>query len=172
MIVLVTGGSKCGRSRYAESLFERFEQKKYYIATMRPYGGDSLEAIARHRELRAGKGFETIEKYTDLEQISPENGCGILLECMSNLIANEMFTQDGVNDPTEKIMRGIEALAERAGLLVIVSSDVGGDGIKYDGSTMEYIRVMGKINALIAAKADSVTECIYGLPFALKGSVK
>ena len=50
----------------------------------------------RHRKMRAGKGFETVECYTGLKNLDfPENAV-VLLECMSNLAANEMFEEKGL----------------------------------------------------------------------------
>lgn len=60
---------------------------------MRPFGAEGMWRVERHRKLRAGKGFETIECYVNLkEQTLPEKGV-VLLECMSNLTANEMLSR-------------------------------------------------------------------------------
>ena len=66
MTTLVTGGSKCGKSHFAEKILDCRNEKKIYIATMQPFGKDAFEAIERHRVMREGKNFITIEKYTDI----------------------------------------------------------------------------------------------------------
>ena len=161
MIILITGGSKCGKSSAAESLLNGFAGKKYYIAAMEPYGEDALRAIARHREMRRGKGFETIERPRDIGGLMlPESGlprCA-LLECLTTLCANEMFTPGGITDPSEKIIQGIKKLAAQNEKLVIV--------------TNEYIRIMSRLNSRVAALADTVTECVCGIPLVLKGELK
>ena len=171
MMTLVTGGSKCGKSHYAEKIFDNFTGKKFYIATMEPYCEEALQAIERHRKIRAGKGFETIEKYTDIEDISLPENCGILLECTANLCANEMFRDDKIYDPTEKIINGFRYLKSRSEELVIVTNDVGSDGISYESGTEKYIEIMGKINRLAAEISDNVIECVYGIPVPLKGTL-
>ena len=168
-MTLMTGGSKCGKSRLAESLLSRCETRKIYIATMRPYGEEAFAAIERHRRMRAGKGFETVEKYTALDEVVLPEDCAVLLECMANLCANEMFAESGVNDPTERIMSGIRHLKARASELVIVTNNVGSDGVNYSPETNGYIEAMGRLNALTAALADNVIECVYGVPVVLKG---
>lgn len=168
MITLVTGGSKCGRSRYAEKLLVN-SKNKIYIATMQPFGEEAYRTIERHRKLRAGKGFVTIEQYTDMEKAEIPRCDGILLECIANLTANEMFSETPADDIPGKIMKGITHLSEQTGHLVIVTSQVGSDGIDYSPETMRYIENMGKINALIADTADNVIECVYGIPVTLKG---
>lgn len=171
MTTLVTGGSKCGKSSFAENILDRFRGRKIYIATMQPFGADAFEAIERHRKMRAGKGFETVEQYTDIHEISLDNGCAALLECVGNLCANEMFSGGKICCPTDKIVSGIRSLSKRVPELVIVSNQVGSDGISYADGTAEYIRSLGEINRYIADFADNVIECVYGVPVLLKGDL-
>ena len=65
MIHLVIGGSGSGKSEFAENLLED-SQRKYYIATMQVYEEEGRKKVARHRRLRAGKGFQTIEQPRDM----------------------------------------------------------------------------------------------------------
>ena len=61
MVILVIGGSGSGKSEYAEGRCVQLNTKeKLYIATMEPFGEESLARIARHRRLRQGKGFDTL----------------------------------------------------------------------------------------------------------------
>ena len=172
MTVLVTGGSKCGKSHFAESLFNDFSGEKIYIATMQPYGDEAFAAIERHRKMRSGKGFETIEKHTDIGSVNVTESCGVLLECMGNLCANEMFCDEEMTYPADKIIDGIKQLKNRTKLLIIVTNEVGSDGISYAEGTAEYIRAMGEINRRTAELSDLVVECVYGVPVPLKGTIK
>lgn len=172
-MILLTGGSACGKSSYAESLCLRFSQPRWYIAAMRPYGDGSAEKIARHRELRRGKGFETIERYTDLAGlVLPERGT-VLLECICNLTANEMFDEQGnQTDPFNAVMDGVETLHCQSDTLVVVTNDVGSDNKDYDPGTRAYVRALGKINAALAQQADVVCELVCGIPIVLKGELE
>ena len=169
MMILVTGGSKCGKSRYAESLFHDFAGQKYYLATMKPYGADAFEAIERHRRMRADKGFLTVEQYTDIALAEIPDGSAVLLECMGNLLANEMFRDGEIIPCADKISADLERLNRRTALLVIVSNQVGSDGICYEAGTAAYIAALGAVNQKIAANADKVIECVYGIPVTVKG---
>ena len=94
MIHLVTGGSGSGKSEYAENWLTGRNKKDgtyIYIATMQPYTEETMKKIERHHRLRAGKGFRTLEKYTDLSELEIPKNQGILLECISNLVANELY---------------------------------------------------------------------------------
>ena len=85
MLTLITGGCKCGKSSIAEDILSDFCGRKIYIATMEPFGEEAHTAISRHRIMRSGKGFETVEKYTDIQDIDLPDGCAVLLECACNL---------------------------------------------------------------------------------------
>lgn len=171
-MILLTGGSACGKSSYAESLCLRFDLPRYYIAAMRPYGDGSAEKIERHRQLRRGKGFETIERYTDLAGlILPERGT-VLLECVCNLTANEMFDDAGnMTDPYDAVMEGVAALHRQCENLIVVTNDVGSDNKDYDSGTKAYVRALGRINAALAQQADAVYELVCGIPLVLKGEL-
>ena len=173
MLAVITGGSGSGKSEYAESVATSLAKRDglplYYIATMRPFGEEGKRRVERHRKLRAGKGFETIECYVNLkEQSLPDKGV-VLLECMSNLTANEMFEPEGAGDNTvEEVQAGVDALRERCAHLVIVTNDIFSDGITYDEITGLYQERLGIINQNIAAEADAVTEVVCGIPLQLK----
>ena len=173
MRILLTGGSACGKSSYAENLAVQCPAPRYYVAAMKPYGCGSRERIDRHRETRKGKGFTTIERYDDpAGLILPERGV-VLLECMCNLTANEMFDDVGnVHDPFDGLMRGIKALEAQCDTLIVVTNDVGSGVGVHDPGTMLYIETLGRVNAALAARFDAVYELVCGMPIAIKASSK
>lgn len=175
MITLIIGGSGSGKSAYAEKYVLEHAKNlpKYYIATMQIYDAEGVRKVERHRRLRAGKGFVTIEQPTDIAGAVNKISCGIaLLECMSNLVANEMFSSEAMPETDEVVQRvitGIKALAQPLDHLVIVSNNVFEDGIAYDASTLRYIEALGRINTELASVADHVTEVVVGIPVTVKG---
>lgn len=174
MLILITGGSKCGKSSMAEKIIMQYDCKRYYIATMEPFGNEAEEAILRHRSMRAGKRFETIERYRDVGGLALSENSAILLECVANLCANEMFV--GESPDAEllilRILEDVKRLADGAAVFVAVTSQVGGDGIRYARETMAYMELLGAVNAGLARMADVVIESVYGLPLFLKGEIE
>ena len=172
MMILLTGGAGCGKSHFAESLCMRFDGPRFYLAAMQPHGAEGEARIARHRAQRDGKGFTTVERYTDYASLALPTRGTALLECVANLTANEMFAPDGtMTDPVETVLRGIDTLRAQCERLIVVTNDVGSDGIDYDPSTMAYIDALGAINAALAARADTVVELVAGIPLVLKGEL-
>ena len=83
-----------------------------------------------------------------------------------------MFDENGrQSDPYARVMAGVENLAARCTLLVVVTNDVGSDGIRSDEGTEAYREVLGKINAALAARADTVIEMVAGIPVLWKGAL-
>ena len=166
MIVLLTGGSGCGKSTYAEKIVDAMpREKRVYIAPLQIYDEESVRRVARHRAQRADKGFVTMECPKDLGALEIEAGSVVLLEDLVNLTANEMF--DG-GDPS-RIVPALESLASRCRHLVMVTNDVFSDGVQYDPSTQEYLRVLAHVNGQAARLADTVAEVVYSIPLILKG---
>ncbi len=172
MRVLLTGGSACGKSTFAEQLALRFPAPRVYIATMRAYDDECARKIERHRAQRGTKDFITVERDTGLAGLSLPMGCTALLECMCNLTANEMFDEKGgFSDPYDRIMDGIAALERQCGALIVVTNDVGGDKGDYGAATRAYIDTLGRLNAALAARFENVYELVCGIPVVLKGEL-
>ena len=174
MLTLLTGGSACGKSTYGEKLAVQGPKPLYYVAAMRPFDEECLRKIARHRTLRADKGFETIERYTGVDTLElPHQGGTALLECLCNLTANEMYIQpEHPIDPVEKVVSGVKNLRRQTDTLIVITNDVGSDNEAYSDETRRYIRALGEINARVAGMADRVYELVAGIPLCLKGGQK
>ena len=95
MLALIIGGSGSGKSAFAERLSAAAGPGGFYLATMEPFGEEGRARIARHRAQRGALGFLTVERYTDLAGAQIPPGADVLLEDLSNLLANEMFSPKG-----------------------------------------------------------------------------
>ena len=175
-------------SEYAEKLAVSESQngRLIYVATMYPYfaGDGKMDSetagrIDRHRNMRQGKGFDTIECFTDISTLAVANNDVILLECMSNLLANEMYLDNGnipytpenslddmIRLAEEYIVKPLINIAKRTGDIIVVTNEVFSDGYEntYDEGTNTYIRLLGYINQRLAGSAESVTEVVCGIP--------
>lgn len=135
MLHIVYGGSASGKSSYAESFAMSLQGdgRLLYIATMYPYkwntteiDSETMQRINRHRAMRADKGFDTVECYRHVEHIMAKRQDVLLLECMSNLLANEMYLEPDADDGGRS-----ETMSEmeKAGVDGNVGSDVEKTGI-------------------------------------------
>ena len=172
MRILLTGGSGCGKSTFAERLARELPAPRYYLATMRPFETESRAKIARHQLQRADAGFLTIERETDVGGVELPGRGTVLLECMCNLLANEMFDEAGNEmDVYDSILADMFALEEKCDTLIVVTNEVGSDGGDYDASTARYIETLGRLNRALANQFDAVAELVCGIPLILKGQL-
>ena len=162
MTVLIIGYPESGKSELAENMVMEMASpgERVYLATMIPFGNEGASRIARHRKMREGKGFETIEAPFDVaSSVEEKGGCAdrtVLLECLSNLAANELFERhESAGAAADKISADIARLKGLVRDLVIVSNhyEIKED---FDEETVMYAKTLDTLNDRISAVADKV----------------
>jgi len=98
-------------------------------------------------------------------------GGAVLLDCLCNLLANEMFDASGRFDPgaEARVLAGVEALASRCADLIVVTNEVGsGYAPELSVSSRRYMEALGRLGQALARRADRVVELVCGIPVTLK----
>ena len=173
MTILIIGYPGSGKSALAEQITAELspQGEMIYLATMIPYGDEGKARIARHRDMRKGKGFRTVEAPYDVASSLREalkadkalkgNGlesCTVLLECVSNLAANEMFERHtSPEDTVAAVTEDIRELTSAVRDLVIVTNHFEITE-EFDEETAAYACAMDRINDDIADIADRVVR--------------
>lgn len=147
--------------------------KLWYIATMHydPADREIAERIKKHRLQRAGKGFETIEIEREIRRLTEKvkPGDTVLLEDLSNLLANELFPWDGEAVPQEELREQVvqpllEMSREGIGIIVVgnrISEDVHGE---YEAGTELFCHCFQLLQRELGTAADGVVEVVCGIP--------
>ena len=169
MLTLVIGGAGSGKSAFAEALTCRLPGRRVYLATLLPRDGESNRRVERHRAQRAHRGFETLEKGLALEDAVLPPDANVLLEDLSNLLANELYEATGGG--LAAVRRGLNHLIEASIHLTIVTNEVFSGGADYSAESLSYLRALADLNLELAARADLVAELVCGLPNLLKGTL-
>ena len=167
MLHIVYGGSASGKSSYAESFAMSLQGdgRLLYIATMYPYkwntteiDPETMQRIERHRAMRADKGFDTVECYRHMEHIVAKRQDVLLLECMSNLLANEMYLEPDADDGgLAKPMSEVE----KAGVDGNAGSDVEKTGVDGNvGSDVEKTGIAGEAGFEMSKTMSPVSKKI------------
>lgn len=176
MTILIIGQPDSGKSALAERTALELSEpdERIYIACMIPFGEEGRARVERHRSMREGKGFVTIEEPFDICSALEEyafsfsgtedllRGKTVLLECVSNLCANELFERH--TDPdraADKIINDIKQLAGMIENLVIVSNHFENDG-SFDEETALYAEALDRINERLIPLADRYISLIDG----------
>ena len=171
MVMLVVGGSGSGKSAWAEdlacALHVREEGPLLYLAAMDPAGEEGRRRVERHRALRAGKGFATLERPLGPAPGELPPGSTLLLEDLENLLANHLYAPEGRGLPGA--LEAVEALAAKGRHLVLVGNTIFSDGEEYPPATREYLTLLGRLQGRAAALADGAAEVVCGIPVWMKG---
>ena len=173
MLTLIIGGSASGKSEYAEQYVQKLDGSRIYLATMHCYDEESQKRIEKHRKARSGRGFQTVERETNLETLHLPPESNVLLEDLSNLLANECYgtgeNTDRFSESAEdRCMAGISRLHKSVLHLTIVTNEIFSDGGNYEEETLQFMRRLASLNRGIASAADRVYEVVCQVPVRLK----
>ena len=171
-MILVYGAAGSGKSETAEniivSLAKKWNLPLVYMATMENTSEAAKERIKRHRKLREGKGFFTIEEMKKpSNHLSEVKDKCVLVECMSNLVANIFFSDE--KEEIKNVKEDVRKLLREAKEVVIVTNNIFEEGKSSDEMCDEYMKALAKINMELADEAECVLEICRGEEIFLKG---
>lgn len=162
--LLVLGGARSGKSRYAESLAKG---RKFYIATAEAFDDEMRARIAEHQQRRGGD-WQNVEEPLDLVgTLSRHDVAGhfVLVDCLTLWLSNLMHAQHDVRGEVRRLADFLRSAKAR---VVLVSNEVG-QGIVPDNALARAFRdEQGWCNQRVAEAADEVVMMVAGLPMWLK----
>ena len=165
--LLVLGGARSGKSRYAQQRAEALPGEWVFVATAQALDAEMAARIARHRADR-GKRWRTIEAPLDIAAIIAAESRAervVLVDCLTLWASNLMFAE---RDHREQAGQLARAIANAAGPVILVANEVG-LGIVPDNALARRFRdVAGEINQIVAASVDEAVFMAAGLPLKLK----
>lgn len=176
-IVLVTGGARSGKSRFAEKYAASSGERIAYIATAETYDEEMIFRVQLHKARRP-KTWLTFEAPHDahlaLEEAAKKSDT-ILFDCLTLYISNILCGMESVEDSAEnyrRVREKIDLLAEAAkkfyGTVIFVTNEVGEGIVPADRLSREYRDIVGIANQLLAREADEVYAVICGIPVDIK----
>lgn len=175
-VILITGGCRSGKSAHAQHLAESLGGKRAYVATSPVADEEMRVRIARHRQERCNRGWETIEEQTDLAGaiLHAREYAVVLVDCLTLWVNNLMHEADERGETVEehdveRLCRAIlDACRQHRGTIVFVTNEVGMAIVPDNPVSRRYRDLAGRCNQVIAAGADEVTFLVCGVPLALK----
>lgn len=191
MNILVTGGAASGKSAYAEMRAVSLAAQKLqlvYAATLDPSsGGDTKERIEKHRRMRSGKKFVTVECAGSLSAFPVHDPDSVvLLEDIGNAVANELFlhgtdslskaeecgriTVESAQKAAAAVLAGLRILRNGCSHLVAVTNELSSGDFAVSNDVKLYEYTLGTVNCAWAAECDEVVEISAGVPVFIKRS--
>jgi adenosylcobinamide kinase/adenosylcobinamide-phosphate guanylyltransferase len=168
--ILVVGGQRSGKSRFAEGLVLQSGRRPVYIATAGARDAEMAERIAVHRR-RRGPDWSTVEEPFDLAGAidrAAGEGTAVLVDCLTLWLSNLIEAGRDVDRETE----GLLAALERAkAAVVLVSNEVGSGVIPENALARRYADALGTLNQRVATSVGRVVLMAAGQPILLKPSL-
>jgi adenosylcobinamide kinase/adenosylcobinamide-phosphate guanylyltransferase len=174
--ILVTGGSRSGKSGYAQARAENCRGRKLFVATCPRIDGEMDERIANHKLERQGKNWHTIEEETHLAKIIDDNYASevLLIDCLTLWVNNLLYNaQDAIECVDEDRIRRLcddilLASYRHPGVIFFVTNEIGSGIVPEDSATRRYRDLVGRCNQCIAQGAEEVVLVSCGIPLQLK----
>ncbi|MFD2368970.1 bifunctional adenosylcobinamide kinase/adenosylcobinamide-phosphate guanylyltransferase [Brevibacillus sp. GCM10020057] len=179
-VILVTGGVRSGKSRFAEELAERTSESVIYVATGEAWDEEMSLRIARHKARRpaswgcleaGGRLAESLEASANYEVV--------LVDCLSTWVSNRLMSVPEEQWRSEAISRDVlreakewlAAVAKRgeSQTVIAVTSEVGLGGVAMNRLGRWFADVLGDVNQLAARQAETVYAVMAGIPWRIKG---
>ncbi len=175
-IILAIGGSRSGKSSYAQNIAESLSGKRAFIATCPAPSKEDLEMqerVIRHQQDRLGADWQTIEEEIDLQRVLkgyPELDV-LLIDCLTLWISNLIHhSQDDLSeDKITMICQELITLSrQRRGTVIFVTNEVGCGIVPVNAIARKFSNLSGRCNQAVAKGADEVIFFSCGLPLFLK----
>ncbi|HXX33216.1 MAG TPA: bifunctional adenosylcobinamide kinase/adenosylcobinamide-phosphate guanylyltransferase [Thermodesulfobacteriota bacterium] len=170
-IILITGGCRSGKSRFALDYANQHFSKKLFLATCEALDEEMAQRIAHHKKMRSPE-WETIEEPVEIVDKIRRYGDEvevILLDCITLWLSNLLMRRKGDSEIMKEISALIDTLQEKQTSLIFVSNEVGMGIVPADPLSRRFRDLSGMTNQKIAEAADTAIFMVSGIPIFLKG---
>lgn len=179
-IILITGGSRSGKSIYAQRIAESMAEGRTYIATCPVVDEEMNERIRKHREARRTRNWQTIEEATDLAAAltRAKGSAVILIDCLTLWVNNLMYQAElqkkdiREEDIVERCRDILDACGAISGTVIFVTNEIGMGIVPDNALSRRYRDLAGRCNQVMAGHADAVVFMVSGLPLKMKGEIR
>ena len=167
-VTLILGGVRSGKSTTAEKM-ARGGQRVLFVATAEALDEEMERRIAAHRKSRP-REWDTLEEPIDLiDALSPHlNRYDVfLLDCLTLWVSNLLLKNERHPDVeriiVEAASRLLDMIESTHAAWILVSNEVGFGVVPASPLGRVYRDSLGRVNQLIASRADRVKLMVAGL---------
>jgi len=171
---LIIGGTRSGKSRFAQNLAKNMGEKVVFIATCVPEDDEMKKRVAIHKKLRP-REWMLIEEPKNVSSVL--NGLNgkvdvALVDCMSLLVSN-FLSEDRKGSSIKKKVELLAKIPMKAKFnTIIVSNEVGSGLVPVNPLGRQFADLLGLSNQILASYADNVYVMQSGIPMAVKGGIR
>lgn len=170
-VVFITGGTRSGKSAFAQRQAERCPGELLYVATAEPRDEEMRQRVERH-QLDRGERWSTLEEPLDVTLRLPAAALGksaALLDCVTLWVSNLFFAHSEEDAPVmEAVQEFIGSWQRLETDLFLVSNELGSGVVPENGLARRFRDLAGEVNQRLASAADEAFLVVSGLPLRLK----
>ncbi|MGH6838552.1 MAG: bifunctional adenosylcobinamide kinase/adenosylcobinamide-phosphate guanylyltransferase [Methylocella sp.] len=167
--LLVLGGARSGKSRYAQRLAEASRLKPVLIATAEAHDIEMADRIARHASQRKPR-WAVVEEPVALTEVlcrEAREGRIVVVDCTTLWLSNLLLQHENASAATQELAQGI---AQLAGPVIFVSNEVGGGIVPENPLARAFRDAQGLLNQALAEACEAVVVLNAGIALCLKPS--
>ena len=172
-IILITGGQRSGKSRYAEELALSLSDHPVYVATAHIWDEEFRQRVLRHQE-RRGPQWTNIEEERELSRHNL-TGQVAVIDCITLWCTNYFFDRNKPDNEQPTVDEALKLLKEefnrftnQDATLIFVTNEIGAGGVSTDVIQRRFTDLQGWMNQYVAQKADEVILMVSGIPVKIK----
>lgn len=172
-IILITGGQRSGKSRYAEELALSLSDHPVYVATAHIWDEEFRQRVLRHQE-RRGPQWTNIEEERELSR-HDLTGRVAVIDCVTLWCTNFFFDRNKPDNEQPTVDEALKLLKEefnrftnQDATFIFVTNEIGAGGVSTDVIQRRFTDLQGWMNQYIAQKADEVILMVSGIPVKIK----
>jgi adenosylcobinamide kinase/adenosylcobinamide-phosphate guanylyltransferase len=175
-IILVTGGSRSGKSGFAQQAAEAQPGRRLYLATSVPEDVEMARRVERHRAARQGRGWDTLEEPRDVAAAlrADREHTVCLVDCLTLWVSNLLLEEETAGrEVTEeeiavRARELLDACVGRPGQVYLVSNEVGMGIVPETPLGRRFRDLAGRCNQVVAAGAAEAYLIVSGIPLRIK----
>ena len=166
-IILITGGQRSGKSRYAEELALKLTPNPVYVATARIWDEEFRQRVVRHQE-RRGPQWTNIEEERLLSR-HDLTGRVAVIDCITLWLTN-FFTEDNCPERVlEQVRKEFDRFTDHDATYIFVTNEIGCGGVSDNAVQRRFTDLQGWMNQYVASRADEVILMVSGIAVKVKG---
>ena len=166
-IILITGGARSGKSRYAEELALSLSPNPVYVATAHVWDDEFRERVEKHQE-RRGPEWTNIEEEKQLGN-HDLTGRVAVIDCVTLWCTNYFFQMQEVDTALEALKAEFDKFTDHDATYIFVTNEIGMGGVSENVVQRKFTDLQGWMNQYVASKADEVILMVSGIAVKVKG---
>ena len=166
-VILITGGARSGKSRYAEELALSLSAHPVYVATAHVWDEEFRERVKKHQE-RRGPEWTNIEEEKQLSK-HDLTGRVAVIDCVTLWCTNFFFELQDVDAALEALKSEFNQFTAQDATYIFVTNEIGMGGVSENAVQRKFTDLQGWMNQYVASKADEVILMVSGIPVKVKG---